>query len=111
MTFIYFVFSSVIVAEYKPIFDERGWIEKTYLPALKGSVLYIGVGCYTTRYHTYVQNPELFETIDCLEERAHYGSPFKHRIGNFMLLEEDVQYDNVSFFCIQNKRRDFKCLT
>jgi hypothetical protein len=80
--------------------DERAWLEKTYLPALHGSVFYIGVGNYTATYHTRVQNPELFETIDCVEERAPYGSPFKHYIGDFMQFSSLAQYDNVSLFGI-----------
>lgn len=91
---------SLVGAQSGSIVDEREWIQSVYLPALKGSVLYIGVGSYTASYYTYVQNPELFETVDLLEERAQYGSPFKHYIGDFMSVPTDVFYDHVSFFGI-----------
>ncbi len=63
-------------------------------------MLYIGVGSYTTQYPYYTQTPSLFETIDCLEERAPFGSPFKHYVADILLFESDSLYEHVSFFGI-----------
>jgi len=86
--------------EWEKIEDERAWIEKTYLPGCSGCMLYIGVGSYTINYPSLTQTPELFETIDCLEERAQFGSPFKHHVADILQFQPDELYDHVSFFGI-----------
>lgn len=94
------LFAQNLFFEYKNIKDEREWITKTYLPSCSGSMLYIGVGPYTTQYPYMVKDPSLFETIDFLEERAHWGSPYKHYVSDIMLFEPEYLYDNVSFLGI-----------
>lgn len=101
------LFAANILPQWESIPDERVWLEKNYLPTCSGSMLYIGVGSYTTCYPYYTQTPSLFETIDYLEERAKFGSPFKHHVADILHFQPNHLYDNVSFFGIlgyTNKR-------
>jgi hypothetical protein len=94
------VLSASVSLPLEKIQDERTWLEKNYLPACSGRMLYIGVGSYTVNYPYYTQAPDLFETVDFLEERAKFGSPFKHYVTDILLFHPEYLYDNVSFFGI-----------
>jgi hypothetical protein len=94
------LYSAEFPTDLKTIPDERLWLEKSYLPTCSGRMLFIGVGSYTVNYPYYTKTPSLFETIDCLEERAQYGSPFKHHVSDLLLFEPEYLYDQVSFFGI-----------
>lgn len=78
---------------------DRVFLEKKYLPTLKGSVLYVGVGTFTAFYHKLVKNPELFHTLDALKKVAQYGSPYGHAICDLRDFEpQEEQYDHVALY-------------
>lgn len=79
----------------------RVYLEKEYLPSLSGSILFVGVNYYNNFYHRLTKNPELFETLDVIEDRIEHGSPYTHYIGNIIeFAGADYKYDNVCFFGI-----------
>lgn len=81
----------------------RVYLEKEFLPTLSGRVLFIGVSYYTDFYCNLVQQPELFETLDVIEEVIDDGSPHGHYVCNIMdftLAAEQPLYDHVVFFGI-----------
>jgi hypothetical protein len=78
--------------------NDRRWLEQEYLPQLVGRVLYVGVSSYTTCYWNRVPEPEKFETIDLAENRACFGSPFRHYVGNFLELTPACCYDHIALY-------------
>lgn len=79
---------------------DRIWIEKTYLPSLYGSVLYVGVSNYTDFYHELVRDPKLFVTVDMNPDVAKYGSPFEHYIDTIQDYLDGCNrtFDHISIF-------------
>jgi hypothetical protein len=88
--------------------DERDWLKKEYLPFLEGRVLFVGVNYYTEDYVQYAKQPELFETIDLLPERAQFGSPYKHYTGEFITFDPGYQYDHICLFGVMGHYGDLK---
>jgi len=80
----------------------REWIEKAYLPSLAGSVLLVGVNEATCHYPKLVRQPDNCVTVDCDPGRAIYGSPAKHIISDFLMLD-DTKYDNIAIYGLDGK--------
>jgi len=76
----------------------RDWIEKGYLPQLAGRVLWVGVAERTKHYHTLVQEPEKFETIDVAPMREKWGAPNNHHVGDFLEFETIREYDHIGLY-------------
>lgn len=76
----------------------RPWVEQGYLPQLEGRVLWVGVAEYTYGYWDRVKDPELFETIDIMPDRAAFGSPAHHYIGDFREFETIREYDHIGVY-------------
>lgn len=100
----------------------RIYLEKEYLPTLKGKTLFVGVNYYTNFYHLLTQSPEEFETLDCVEQRIEDGSPNIHYVCNVLDFQnQGYLYDNVCCFgvlghnddweVIRNKEEVIKCIT
>jgi hypothetical protein len=77
---------------------ERQWLIKKYLPSLSGKILFVGVNDYNAEYYKYVRTPEGFETLEILAERARYGSPYTHHIGDFLNFDPGYKYDHICLF-------------
>ena len=77
---------------------ERKWLVQEYFPSLEGKVLFVGVGYYTTNYHNHVKTPKDFETLDISPERAKFGCPYKHHIGDFLKFTSEYKYDHICLF-------------
>jgi hypothetical protein len=92
---------------YDTVPDERLWLKTEYLPKLDGRVLFVGVNYYNSDYGSCAKQPELYETIDLLPDRAQFGSPYKHHIGDFLTFDPGYQYDHVCLFGIMGHRSDF----
>lgn len=90
--------------------NTRIFLEKDFLPKLKGSVLFIGVNYYNDFYHKLVKDEELFETIDILERSIEFGSPYVHYIGDILDFNVGKQYDNVVFFGILGHDSDWETI-
>ena len=89
----------------------RIYLEKEYLPALKGKTLFVGVNYYTDFYPRLIQTPELFETLDVAESVIEHGSTYKHYIGNILDFKNPgYLYDNVCFFGILGHPDDWDIL-
>lgn len=99
----------------------RLYLEHEYLPTLKGKTLFVGVNYYTNFYHLLTKDPELFETLDCVEARIEDGSPNKHYVCNVLDFQnQGYLYDNVCCFgvlghnddweVIRNKEEVIKCI-
>jgi hypothetical protein len=84
--------------KYKPVHDERHWITHSYLPSLKGRVLFVGVATYTKNYHKYATQCTHFETLDFDPKTAPYGSPQKHYVADFLKFNPGYLYDHISIF-------------
>ena len=81
--------------------DGRIFLEKEYLPKLSGKVLFAGVNYYTNFYHLLVKEPELFETLDCDEQKIEEGSPNIHYVCNILDFQnKGYLYDHVCCFGI-----------
>ena len=78
----------------------RVWLERSYLPALSGKTLYVGVGSYTTHYHSLTNNPSRFKTLEYGDEKACCGSPHGHYNADCLTFEPDELFDHVSLFGI-----------
>jgi hypothetical protein len=88
--------------------DGRIYIEQEYLPQLSGKTLFIGVNYYTDFYHQLTKNPELFETLDILEDRIEHGSPYKHYVCNILdFRDQGYLYDNVCLFGVLGHADDW----
>jgi|GEM_PF-5919480 hypothetical protein len=76
----------------------REWLERSYLPALSGKVLYVGVGSYTREYHLLTKTPLQFATLDYDVEKALFGSPYGHHTADFLTFQTEEPFDHVSLF-------------
>ncbi len=85
----------------------RDYLEKTLLPSLNGSIFYIGVNYYNEFYYKLVKNPELFETIDFIEDRVQFGSPYTHYCGDILNFNINKTYDNVISFGLLGHKDDW----
>tara|TARA_R110001592_G_scaffold97997_1_gene280250 strand:- start:717 stop:1322 length:606 start_codon:yes stop_codon:yes gene_type:complete len=74
---------------------DKEWIQKEYLPKLKGKILYVGV-MTKDDYCKYTQTPETFETMD-IDINVKKGiSPYKHHICDFLDFKNEYKYDHIS---------------
>ena len=77
---------------------DREWIEKQYLPNLKGTILYVGVAEYTHHYESLAKNSTEFYTLDYEEVSNNCKSSTKHFKMNFLDLPDDQKFDNISLY-------------
>jgi hypothetical protein len=77
---------------------DRNYLEKEYLPSLKGTILFVGVDWYTDHYHLLVKDPLLFTTIDIDPKKNIYGSPYNHFCEDFLKMTNDKKYDNICIY-------------
>ena len=75
---------------------DRIWLERDYLPSLKGAVLFVGVEGYTRYYHRLVRGR--FATVDMRPEVAAFGSPGDHVVGDFRGLTCFGEFDHVVLY-------------
>lgn len=71
------------------------WLTHSYLPSLRGRILFVGVRDYNTRYYAYLNDPKLFETIDIDERVRRHGSPYGHYTADIMDFSPGYQYDHI----------------
>ena len=76
----------------------RVWLENSYLPALYGKVLYVGIGSYTREYHLLTRTPSQFMTLDYDIDKASFGSPYGHYIADLLTFKSEELFDHVSLF-------------
>lgn len=105
-----FVFILLLLATmafaHQSVPNERDWLKHKYLPSLDGRVLFVGVNYYNSDYHTFAKNPELYETIDFVAERAQFGSPYKHHVGDFLTFDPGYKYDHICLFGVMGHYGD-----
>lgn len=75
---------------------DRRWIQTEYLPAVSGKLLYVGVENCTDFYHWLT--PAEYHTIDIDPDRAQFGSPKHHYVGD--VLDHVGRYDHVACYGI-----------
>src|SRR3990167_3224422 len=96
------------LAAVEKIGEARIWLEKKYLPSLKGNILSVGVGSYTVKYTFLTKTPKLFETVDFALDKAQFGSPFGHYVAEFKTFNPGKQFDHISMFGVMGHPQDVK---
>ncbi len=103
---IFFLLSLVSSSITAQIVNDREWLTKEYLASLTGKILFVGVNYYNAEYYKFVKNPETFETIDLVPERAQFGSPYKHHVGDFLEFDPGYKYDHICLFGVMGQHCD-----
>ena len=89
----------------------RVFIEQYYLPLLEGAVFFIGTNYYNNFYYLLVKNAKLFETIEYLDDRKIFGSPYKHYTANILDFNINKHYyDHVCCFGMLGHNDDWELI-
>ncbi|HVU02800.1 MAG TPA: hypothetical protein VHE30_13665 [Polyangiaceae bacterium] len=76
---------------------DRRWIERVYLPALNGRVLYVGVEFYTAHYPSLATGASSFVFLDASDTAEKHGGPGAIR-ADFCAHAPALPYDHVSLY-------------
>lgn len=89
----------------------RIFLEQYYLPKLEGKVLFTGVNYYNDFYYLLIKNPKDFETLEFLDERKIFGSPYKHYCANLLDFNINKEiYDHVCCFGMLGHADDWEII-
>ncbi len=86
----------------------REYLEVSYLPALSGNILYVGVGSYTQGYENLTKSPDSFFTLDYDATKAEFGSSSGHYVADFLTFNPGFLFDHISLFGVMGHPPDVK---
>jgi hypothetical protein len=84
-------------------YPDRKWIEKEYLPVLKGKILFVGTASYTDHYSTLIPTNSIWHTIDH-NPKAVGISSIKHYTDTLLNADIDETYDHISLHGLWGSR-------
>jgi len=81
-----------------PVSENRNWLEKEYLPNVKGSLLFVGIKEYCANYKKIAVGVDQFTTLDVNPEVAKFGGDYHYvsTLDEFILSNTNRKYQNIS---------------
>lgn len=80
------------------LYQDRKYLVTKILPNINGTVLSVGCHSYNKFDYLFLENKQMYFTIDINPSYKVFGSPSNHFVGDFLNFEFNRKFDNIILF-------------